>query len=115
VNSIQRCDIDIRAELYGNILLSGGSTMFPGLAKRLKKELKDIAPLGTKIKIESAVAERNFAAWIGGSMLLRNALSAASSTQSSDIMISKKEYEEKGTHFGRQLGPEFLLTSAADL
>ncbi|CAD6273341.1 unnamed protein product [Miscanthus lutarioriparius] len=28
-NSIMKCDVDIRKDLYGNIVLSGGSTMFP--------------------------------------------------------------------------------------
>ena len=30
-NSIQKCDIDIKRDLYSNLVLSGGSTMFPGL------------------------------------------------------------------------------------
>lgn len=29
-SSIMKCDVDIRKDLYGNIVLSGGSTMFPG-------------------------------------------------------------------------------------
>lgn len=29
-NSIMRCDLDIRKELYSNIVLSGGTTMFNG-------------------------------------------------------------------------------------
>lgn len=33
-NSIMKCDIDIRRDLYSNIILSGGSTMFPGIADR---------------------------------------------------------------------------------
>ena len=32
-NSVRRCDVDIRNELYSNIVLSGGNTMFPGLAE----------------------------------------------------------------------------------
>ncbi|VAH17262.1 unnamed protein product [Triticum turgidum subsp. durum] len=37
-NSIMKCDVDIRKDLYGNIVLSGGSTMFPGIADRMSKE-----------------------------------------------------------------------------
>jgi actin beta/gamma 1 len=33
-NCIMKCDVDIRRELYGNIVLSGGSSMFPGIADR---------------------------------------------------------------------------------
>lgn len=29
-NSIMKCDVDIRKDLYNNIVLSGGTTMFPG-------------------------------------------------------------------------------------
>lgn len=35
--SIQKCDIDIRKDLYSNIVMSGGTTMFPGIAERLSK------------------------------------------------------------------------------
>ena len=38
-DSIMKCDIDVRKDLYANIVLSGGSTMFQGLPKRLKKEI----------------------------------------------------------------------------
>lgn len=33
-NSIEKCNADILKDLYGNIVLSGGSTMFPGIADR---------------------------------------------------------------------------------
>jgi actin-related protein len=36
-NSIMKCDVDIRKDLYGNVVCSGGSTMFPGIADRLQK------------------------------------------------------------------------------
>merc|ERR1719283_495728 len=38
-DSIQKCDIDIRKDLYTNVVLSGGTTMFTGIDKRLEKEL----------------------------------------------------------------------------
>lgn len=31
-NAIMKCNVDIRQELYGNILISGGNSMFPGMA-----------------------------------------------------------------------------------
>uniref|UniRef100_M1ASW9 Actin n=1 Tax=Solanum tuberosum TaxID=4113 RepID=M1ASW9_SOLTU len=37
-NSIMRCDINIRKDLFANIVLSGDSTMFPGIAERMSKE-----------------------------------------------------------------------------
>jgi len=50
-NSIMKCDVDIRKDLYGNVVLSGGTTMFPGIADRMQKELVNLAPSTMKIKI----------------------------------------------------------------
>jgi len=38
---IQAADIDLRPEFYKHIVLSGGSSMYPGLPSRLEKGLKD--------------------------------------------------------------------------
>jgi actin-related protein len=83
-NSIMQTDLDIRKSLYENIVLSGGTTMFPGLAERLSKEIVKIAPPAMKIKIISA-EERKYSVWIGGSIL-----SSLSTFQTS--WITKQEY-----------------------
>ncbi|CAE7919152.1 unnamed protein product, partial [Symbiodinium sp. KB8] len=49
--TVQKCDIDIRRDLYGNVVLSGGTTMFPGIDSRLTKELTALAPSSVKIKV----------------------------------------------------------------
>ena len=67
-NSIMKCDVDIRKDLYGNIVLSGGSTMFPGIADRMSKEITSLAPSSMKIKVV-APPERKYSVWIGGSIL----------------------------------------------
>lgn len=67
-NSIMKCDVDIRKDLYGNIVLSGGSTMFPGIADRMSKEITALAPSSMKIKVV-APPERKYSVWIGGSIL----------------------------------------------
>ncbi|CAL9052167.1 unnamed protein product [Musa banksii] len=67
-NSIMKCDVDIRRDLYGNIVLSGGSTMFPGIADRMSKEITALAPSSMKIKVV-APPERKYSVWIGGSIL----------------------------------------------
>lgn len=41
-NTIQTADIDMRPELYKHIVLSGGSTMYPGLPSRLEREIKQL-------------------------------------------------------------------------
>lgn len=87
-NSIMKCDVDIREELYANIFLSGGSTMFLGIADRLQKEVSALAPPTTKVKI-IAPPERKYSPWIGGSML-------ASLSTFPQMWISKQEYDESG-------------------
>eukprot|EP01026_Neomeris_dumetosa_P054440 TRINITY_DN48987_c0_g1_i1.p1 TRINITY_DN48987_c0_g1~~TRINITY_DN48987_c0_g1_i1.p1 ORF type:complete len:330 (-),score=50.76 TRINITY_DN48987_c0_g1_i1:298-1287(-) len=87
-NSIMKCDLDIRRDLYGNIVLSGGTTMFPGMAERMNKEVTALAPQSMKVKVV-APPERKFSVWIGGSIL-------ASLSTFQAMWISKQEYEENG-------------------
>jgi len=87
-NSIQQCDIDIRKELYANIVLSGGTTMFEGIDARMGKEVTALAPDTMTVKIV-APPERKYSVWIGGSIL-----SSLSTFQ--QMWISKQEYDESG-------------------
>jgi actin len=87
-NSIMKCDIDIRKDLYSNVVLSGGTTMYEGIAERLTKELTNLAPPSMKIKVV-APPERKYSVWIGGSIL-------ASLSTFQQMWISKEEYEESG-------------------
>ncbi|PKI83928.1 centractin- actin- protein of the dynactin complex [Malassezia vespertilionis] len=66
-DSIGRADMDLRRNLYGNIVLSGGTTLTKGYGDRLLHEIKTLAPVDTKIKI-SAPPERKYSTWIGGSI-----------------------------------------------
>jgi len=88
VNSIQRVDLDLRKTLYSNIVLSGGSTLFPGFGDRLLNEVKNLAPKDIKIKI-SAPPERKYSTWMGVSIL-------ASLTTFKKMWISAEEYNEDG-------------------
>merc|ERR1712137_961080 len=67
-NSIMKSDIDLRKDLYANTVLSGGTTMYPGIADRMQKEITALAPSTMKIKI-IAPPERKYSVWIGGSIL----------------------------------------------
>jgi actin-related protein len=87
-DSIMKCDVDIRKDLYGNIVLSGGTTMFEGIAERMEKEIKLLAPASMKIKIV-APPERKYSVWIGGSIL-------ASLSTFQQMWISKQEFDESG-------------------
>jgi len=87
-NSIMKCDLDIRKDLYSNVVLSGGTTMYPGIAERMNKELVNLAPPTMKIKI-IAPPERKYSVWIGGSIL-----SSLSTFQ--NMWVTKQEYDEQG-------------------
>merc|ERR1712053_37557 len=84
-DSIQKCDVDIRRDLYTNTVLSGGSTMFPNIDTRLQKEMTALAPSAIKVKIV-APPERKYSVWIGGSIL-----SSLSTFQ--EMWITKDEYD----------------------
>mmetsp|Transcript_8202 Transcript_8202/g.30257 ORF Transcript_8202/g.30257 Transcript_8202/m.30257 type:complete len:379 (-) Transcript_8202:168-1304(-) len=87
-SSIMKCDLDIRKDLYTNIVLSGGTTMFPGIVDRMQKEVAALAPPSMKIKV-IAPPERKYSVWIGGSIL-------ASLTTFQQMWISRAEYNESG-------------------
>jgi len=86
--TIMKCDVDIRKDLYANIVMSGGSTMYEGIADRLTKEMTALAPSTMKIKVV-APPERKYSVWIGGSIL-------ASLSTFQQMWISKQEYDESG-------------------
>jgi actin-related protein len=87
-NSIRKCDVSIQKDMYANIVLSGGTTMFQGLPERIEKEITHLAPAMTKIKV-IAPRERKYGAWIGGSIL-------ASLDSFPQMVIIREEYDEYG-------------------
>lgn len=54
-NSIFKCDLDIRRDLYGNVVLSGGTTMYSGIADRMQKELTTLSPSSMKVRLGHAI------------------------------------------------------------
>ncbi|CAP21048.1 Protein CBG24442 [Caenorhabditis briggsae] len=87
-NSIMKCDIDIRKDLFANTVLSGGTTMYPGIADRMQKEIAALGPSAIKIKI-IAPPERKYSVWMGGSIL-------ASLDSFQEMWICKEEYDDAG-------------------
>jgi len=87
-DAINTCDTDIRKDLYQNIVLAGGNSMFPGINERMKKELKALAPASMEPTV-FAPPERKYTVWIGGSIL-------ASLSTFSHMYISRAEYNESG-------------------
>lgn len=68
VDAIGRTDMDLRKALFGNIVLSGGSTLTKGFGDRLLHEVQRLAVKDMRIKI-FAPPERKYSTWIGGSIL----------------------------------------------
>jgi actin-related protein len=86
--TIQDCDIDIRTDLYENVVISGGTTMFEGLSDRLQTEIQTKAPSTVTVEVEAS-EERKYSVWVGGSIL-----SSLSTFQ--NMWITREEYDESG-------------------
>lgn len=100
LNAISACDSEHRDSLFSNIVLAGGSSMFPGLKERLQKEL---SLHSTKINI-IAPEDRHFSAWKGGSKY-------AELPNFTNYCISKAEYEEVGPSIIHRLSEVGLASS----
>ena len=85
--SIEKCDNDLKINLYNNIVLAGGSTLMPGFKERFEMEIEQRAAnkANTDINVFADLYRKN-AAWIGGSML-------ASFSTFKDMTITKEDYE----------------------
>ena len=87
-NSIMKCDVDIRKDLYANTVLSGGSAMYPGITNRMQKEITALAPPTMNINV-STHPGRKYLAWIGGSVM-------GSLSTFPEMCTSKQDYDESG-------------------
>ena len=101
--SVSRCEPDVRMDLLGHVLLTGGNSLHAGLNERLEKDLKDkFAATSSKVKLHpaggvvtggvhstTATPERKFSVWIGGSIL-------ASLGSFHQMWMSRVQYNENG-------------------
>ncbi|KAF5957766.1 hypothetical protein HYC85_004991 [Camellia sinensis] len=94
IESINKCDVDIRRELFSSILLSGGTASMQQLKERLEKDLLEESPQAARVKVLASgnATERRFSVWIGGSIL-------ASLGSFQQMWFSKSEYEEHGASY----------------
>lgn len=100
-DTIQECDLSIRKSLYGHIVLSGGSSMFPGMPNRiqrdirqryLKEVLREDQSRSKKCHISvEAPSNREFTTFLGGCIL-----SELMSKGSNEFWITRAMYEEIG-------------------
>ncbi|KAL5603542.1 hypothetical protein FOVSG1_006292 [Fusarium oxysporum f. sp. vasinfectum] len=108
-NTIQSADVDIRSSLFKAVVLSGGSSMYPGLPSRLEKELKQLWLTRVlqgnperlskfKVRIEDPPRRRHMV-FLGGAVLA-NIMEDKEST-----WVTKEEWEEQGPRVLEKLGP----------
>ncbi|XP_067883434.1 actin, acrosomal process isoform-like isoform X2 [Heterodontus francisci] len=88
MKSLEKCKAEHQPELLNNIVLSGGSSMFPGFAERIQKEMGELAPHRAKLNVYAS-PQRKFSVWIGGS------ITACLNTFQS-MWVRRKDYDEKG-------------------
>ena len=87
-DSIMKCGIDVRRELFVNTVLCGGTTMFPNIENRLKRELSALCPHSVNINV-IAPPLRKYSVWVGGSIL-------ASLSCFQDMWIDRNDYDDVG-------------------
>lgn len=108
-DTIQSAAVDVRPSLFKAIVLSGGSSMYPGLPSRLEKELKQLwltRVLGGnperlskfKVRIEDPPRRRHMV-FLGGAVL------ANIMADKEDMWVTKQEWEEQGPRVLEKLGP----------
>ncbi|KAL3748743.1 hypothetical protein ACJRO7_009908 [Eucalyptus globulus] len=100
IESINKCDVDIRRELFSSILLAGGTASMQQLKERLEKDLLEESPQAARVKVLASgnTTERRFSVWIGGSIL-------ASLGSFQQMWFSKTEYEEHGASYVQRKCP----------
>jgi len=107
-NCINSAAIDTRPEFYKHIVLSGGSTMYPGLPSRMEKEIKDLylqrvlkgdVEKLSKFKLRvSYPPRRKHMVFVGGAVL------ADIMKDKPEFWISKAEFQEQGLNCLKKLG-----------
>jgi actin len=84
--SITKCDEIVKSKLWENIVITGGSTLFEGLAERINGEIAALAQVKTKVL---ALPNREIGAWVEGSIL-------AIASCFPSMVVTHEEYNESG-------------------
>jgi len=93
--SLTKCPVDCRKSLLSSIVVSGGSTLFPGFAKRLERELLASAQgAGFSLRKNDvriiAPGNRKYLSWVGGAVL------GGVSEFVESSCLSREQYFEEG-------------------
>lgn len=86
--SIKKCENELRREMFGSIILSGGNTMVGNFVNRMNKELTILAPNNIKVKMMGS-PDRNYLTWMGGAVV-------SSLTTFQSMWITRSDYDENG-------------------
>lgn len=92
--AIRTTDIDLRRDMYGAVVITGGGSMFPSIGQRMEREVRRLAPATMTTKFLTPVGRKD-ATWLGGSIL-------ASCSNFSKTVVSRAEYEESGASIVHQ-------------
>ncbi|CAN0020457.1 unnamed protein product [Ectocarpus sp. 12 AP-2014] len=88
--ALEQSDADARKEMVGNVVLTGGGSLFEGMPERITSELSSSLPSAFKVRtLTASPIERRFSVWIGGSIL-------CSLGTFQQLWLSKRQYEEQG-------------------
>ena len=88
INSIKKCDLDLRKTLYNSIIIAGGTTLFTGFGDRLHKSIQKLAPKDMKLTL-IAPNNRKLSCWIGGATV-------SSLKAFNRMWVTKKDMDEEG-------------------
>lgn len=93
-DTVSKCELDTRRTLLSNIVIAGGSTMFPGFSERLSKEIKAYAPSGiqTGVRVVQGKNPQN-TVWIGGQIF------ASLRAMQEDQWVTIEDYDERGVGY----------------
>jgi actin len=85
-DALQRCAVDLRRQLFGNVILCGGTSCAPGFGDRLHRDLAALASSPVKV----TPAQSKYATWTGGSIM-------ASLPSARSLFMSHADYQEHGS------------------
>ena len=83
-----KVSVSVRYDLWRNVVIAGGTSHLKGIPERIQKDVKQLAPFPTTIKI-IAPEGRECSEWVGGSIL-------TSLSTFEEMWITKDEYDETG-------------------
>ncbi len=97
LQAVQACDVGLQGALYGNIVLTGGNVLLPGLGPRLEAELRSRVPAHYAVRITTPPDPVDYA-WKGGAMLATAAPggAGAGAAGAGGLFVTKQQYDECG-------------------